>query len=148
MPFKLKKVISGGQTGADRAGLECARDLGLETGGWAPRGFRTENGPDPSLKDFGLVETASDDYPTRTRYNVRDSDATIWFGSKSPGYWCTKKAADKLGKPFIENPTNTQHIVIVDRCETINIAGNRLSTNPNAAKAVEWFFGLVQECII
>src|SRR4051812_15127400 len=99
--MKLKKVISGGQTGADRAALECAKALGLETGGHAPRGFRTEKGNDPSLKEFGLAETASDDYPTRTRLNVQNADATVWFGSTgSQGYYCTWREATALKKPF------------------------------------------------
>ena len=54
--FPLSKIISGGQTGADRAGLEVAKRLGYETGGTVPRGYKTSTGPDPTLKEFGVVE--------------------------------------------------------------------------------------------
>ena len=56
-PSLIKKLISGGQTGADRAGLEAAESLGIETGGWAARGFQTTGGKDVSLKNrFHLKE--------------------------------------------------------------------------------------------
>ena len=77
----LKKIISGGQTGADQGGLEAAEKLSLSTGGKMPRGFKTEDGPDPKLASrFGLGELASAEYPPRTRYNVVDSDGTVIFG--------------------------------------------------------------------
>lgn len=71
------KIISGGQTGADMGGLLAGRDLGYETGGTAPKGWRTELGANPALKDFGLVEHARADYPPRTIANIQDSDATV-----------------------------------------------------------------------
>lgn len=138
IPMKLRQVISGGQTGADRAGLECARDLGLETGGTAPKGYRTENGPDVSLRDFGLVESHSASYPDRTRANVRNSDATIWFGTvDSPGYWCTKHAADYYTKRFWVNPTSVQMKAAIAEYEVVNVAGNRLSKNPGVVNLVK-----------
>jgi len=131
--MKLKKIISGGQTGADRTGLECAKELGLETGGMAPKLYRTETGPDPTLAEYGLIESPNHTYPPRTRWNVQHSDATLWFGNLgSPGYWCTRKAAEQYHKEFIENPES----IPTDRFETINIAGNRLSTNPSIVELV------------
>lgn len=139
--MKLRMVLSGGQTGADRTGLECARELSLETGGWAPRGYRTENGPDPTLKDFHLNETASDDYPTRTKRNVNDSEATVWFGNvDSPGYWATKNAAKFYAKAFFENPTPAAFKLLADLYEVLNIAGNRASTNPEVVRLVKEAF--------
>lgn len=139
--MKLKKVNSGGQTGADRTGLECAAALGLKTGGVAPKGYRTENGPDPSLKDFGLIESRSENYSVRTRENVRDAQATIWFGrTDTPGYYCTKNAANSMDRPFFINPGELQLEFIAATYETINIAGNRRSKNPGVVVMVQSAF--------
>ena len=94
-------MVSGGQTGADRAGLEAARSLGIQTGGWAPPGYQTSAGKDLSLASFGLKELPSLGmkqfllhsrtpglpsrqsiaalYVQRSIKNVDDSDATIAF---------------------------------------------------------------------
>jgi len=141
--MKLSKVISGGQSGADRAGLECAKSLGLMTGGTAPKGYRTEKGPDPSLKEFGLDESIDSSYVPRTRANVRNSDATLWFGNtNSPGYYCTLKATKDWGKPFIVNPTDLRDIA--ENYTTINIAGNRASTNPSVIELVQKAFSTLE----
>ena len=133
--MKLRQIISGGQTGADRTGLECAKEIGLETGGTAPLGYRTEIGCDPSLKDFGLVVDNNWSYVPRTIQNVRDGDITLWFGNiGSPGYRCTKRACKDYGKDMIENPTDL--IVIAETFEVINVAGNRKSTNPGVCDLV------------
>jgi hypothetical protein len=77
---RIQKVISGGQTGADRAGLEAARKLGIVTGGIAPKGFLTEKGKDITLGTvFGLMEDQSTDYVKRSKLNVDHSDGTIAF---------------------------------------------------------------------
>ncbi len=83
----LRKIISGAQTGADRAGLDAAVELGLETGGWIPHGGRIDEGNHPELIPlYGLKETFGPDYPTRTLNNVLDSDGTVLFGNmNSPG---------------------------------------------------------------
>lgn len=73
----IGKIISGGQTGVDQAALRAAKACGIPTGGWAPKGFRTEAGPAPWLADFGLREHASADYPVRTRANCRDAGLTL-----------------------------------------------------------------------
>src|SRR5262249_61482425 len=70
-------VISGGQTGVDQAALRAAKVCGIPTGGWAPKGWRTEDGPAPWLADLGLQEHASADYPDRTRANVGDAGLTL-----------------------------------------------------------------------
>ena len=69
------KIISGGQTGADRAALDAAIELGLPHGGWLPRGRKTESGPLP-LK-YNLRELDSDRYRDRTEQNIIDSDGTL-----------------------------------------------------------------------
>lgn len=80
----LVKIISGGQTGADSAGLEAAKHLGLKTGGFAPHGYMTEDGPNPKLgTEYGLEEmpktTYYQMYPERSRKNVDESDGTVAF---------------------------------------------------------------------
>ena len=69
------RIVSGGQTGVDRAALDAALELGIAHGGWCPRGRLAEDGP---IADrYGLRETASSDYAVRTEQNVVDSDATL-----------------------------------------------------------------------
>jgi hypothetical protein len=135
---KLRKVISGGQTGADHTALLCAQALGLETGGTCPKGCWTEDGPNRSLVTaFGLVESDSADYPPRTRANVRDSDATVWFGrTSSAGYRCTAKACKAYGKQIVRNPDDDGFRALADAVETLNVAGNRESTNPSVVLRV------------
>ena len=72
----LKKIVSGGQTGADRAALDIGMECGLEIVGWIPKGRLAEDGPIP-LHYEELVETESSDPSRRTSLNVRDSDATL-----------------------------------------------------------------------
>lgn len=140
--MKLHKIISGGQSGADRTGLECARMLGLVTGGTAPKGYKVDGGFDPSLKDFGLIEHPSSDYPPRTRENVKNADVTVWFGfTTSAGYHCTKKACLELGKPLILNPHANTMKIIADTYEMVNVAGNRARINPKVVQQVKDAFG-------
>lgn len=70
-------IVSGGQTGADRAALDWAIDHGVPHGGWCPQGRKAEDGPISSK--YNLRETRSKTYLQRTRWNVRDSDATAIF---------------------------------------------------------------------
>lgn len=105
MPFTgLYKVISGGQTGADQAGLYCALYAGLDTGGHISRGYRTVLGNEPVLKEiFGLVETTSRDYPPRTKQNATNSDGTIRLASNfnTPGEVLTLRYVKAAGKPCL-----------------------------------------------
>ncbi len=71
----LQKIISGGQTGADQGALDAAISLGVDHGGWLPKGRKTENGP-LSL-NYNLKEMNSANYAARTRQNVLDSDGTL-----------------------------------------------------------------------
>jgi len=97
----VRKIISGGQTGADQGGLEAGRELGLETGGTAPLGWTTEVGPQVKLlKSFGLVEAGIKGYPFRTKMNVLNSDGTIIFGNvEEPGSKLTASLCLKHAKP-------------------------------------------------
>ena len=96
------KIVSGGQTGVDRAALDAARTLGLEYGGYVPRGRRAEDGP---LGDeyAGMIETATSGYPTRTRRNVAESDATLILtrGAPDRGTLLTLRTAEAKAKPVL-----------------------------------------------
>jgi hypothetical protein len=83
----VERVVSGGQTGADQGGLEAAARLGVRTGSYMPKGWRTEDGPRPDLAArFGLVEATTAEYPDRTERNVPLADATVVFAAGvSPG---------------------------------------------------------------
>ncbi len=139
----ITKIISGAQTGADQAGLEAGKILKLETGGIAPKGFKTETGFNPALKElYGITESGSPNYRTRTIENVKNSSATIWFGNESsPGGKLTINSCKQFGKPYIINPTkesflrwiNWNNIVI------LNVSGNRESTNPGIFEKVKNF---------
>ena len=144
----LKKVISGGQTGADQGGLIAADDFGLETGGWIPAGFLTENGSEASLgEDFGLVETESAKYPPRTHRNVHDSTGTIRFASNfaSRGEICTLNAIKDHNRPYLDIDVDIDGFPIwqttvpikkvadwieENKIEVLNVAGNRESKCP------------------
>jgi len=132
----IKKIISGGQTGADAAGLVAGRELGLETGGTAPPGFMTDDGPRPNiLKHYGLVEGERDTsiYRLRTIKNVKESDGTVIFGNAdSPGCRLTINTCKRLKKRYIVNPDASvlRYWVKKRNIETLNVAGNRERTNP------------------
>ena len=137
------KIISGVQTGVDTIGLEIAKELGYQTGGTAPRGFLQEGTKDPSLASkYGVSEISLEDqadyakrtgkkdpYTARTEQNVKNSDGTAYFFTPGDtmGRDATKREANKLGKPFIENPTAEQlrNFLLQNNIKTLNVAGNR-----------------------
>lgn len=127
--MQLKRVISGGQTGVDQIGIKVARRLGIPTGGTAPKGWRTEDGPRPSLAEFGLVESFSPDYATRTAENAYDSDGTVIFADDldTPGTKCTIKALKRHYKPYVVNPNVEQLVEFLNKhkISILNVAGNR-----------------------
>lgn len=125
------KIISGGQTGADRAALEAARDAGVLTGGYAPKNYLTEDGSDYTLKEFGLIDSCLD-YVGRTELNVQHSDITIWFGMEDTrGFFATKRACKKHGKEFYDVTDLKPESIfnIIKNFNIINVAGNRASMN-------------------
>jgi hypothetical protein len=163
--YKIKKVISGFQTGADAGGLIAAYDMFIETGGAMPKGFITENGPAPEdlVRKYRLTETASTDYKVRTRKNVVDSDATLIFGDLTGGTkltmtYCmaerrpcfainaTKEMPrayrfltylGNLTHPLLQ-PADKQRIISNDGF-ILNIAGNRESKTPGISDFVYEF---------
>ena len=97
----LRRLVSGGQTGVDRAALDVAIELGLPCGGWCPRGRRAEDGPIPEI--YPLRETPSASYPERTAWNVRDSDGTLVLARGRPrgGSALTVALARRAAKPVL-----------------------------------------------
>lgn len=97
------RIISGGQSGVDRAALDAALALGVPCGGWCPGGRRAEDGP--IADKYPLIETASTDYAERTLANVRDSEATLIvslgpYQQLSPGTGLTAELAVELDRPL------------------------------------------------
>lgn len=141
--WPLMKVISGGQTGADQAGLRAAKALGYMTGGWVPRGWRTDDGPAPWLgTEYGCCTDESNSYRPRTRRNVYHSTGTILFGhAASPGSALTCAFCQQYGKPLALadgwDATAIRAWVIRHQIETLNVAGNRERTNQGIGARVE-----------
>ena len=99
--MKVTRIISGGQTGADRGGLDAAIDLGIPHGGWCPKGRRAEDGSIPMKYD--LQETDSTEYLERTERNVLASQGTAVFtiGTPTAGSALTIQYAERHRKPFL-----------------------------------------------
>ena len=159
----LKKIISGGQTGADRGGLRAGRELGLKTGGWAPKGWKTEKGTAPWLETkYDMQECQKDGYPARTALNIKESDGTVIFGSIEPqhtGSRLTWNRCGKLHKPcchfdvikgsvhMVQAPKFFLDWIKQNKIKVLNVAGNRESTNPKITDAVKDFLvRTLKEC--
>jgi hypothetical protein len=146
----VERVISGGQTGVDLAALRAARAAGIATGGTAPKGWATEAGPDPGLADFGLVECGSPGYALRTIRNARESDGTLWIGDPdSPGGRLTIATVGVAGLPLMivregsTTPADVHRWIEAEGIRTLNIAGNRESTEPRIGAGAEEFLATV-----
>lgn len=133
------KIISGGQIGADIAGLRAAQEIGFETGGWMPKNFTTLDGPHPEYAEmYGLIETADGGYPIRTRLNVKAADVTLRFAYNfmTHGEKLTARCIRELKRPHLDILVNLETSecypassyvtdwVVVYMPKIINIAGN------------------------
>lgn len=97
----IARLVSGGQSGVDRAALDAALELGIPCGGWCPKGRKAEDG---KIDDrYPLVETPSAGYSQRTRWNIRDSDGTLilTWGEPTGGTLLTVNACRSTGKPHL-----------------------------------------------
>lgn len=153
----IVKIISGGQTGADQAGLKAAKHLVIITGGCAPRDYRTDTGNNPGLlKDtYKLAEHSSYDYPPRTRLNIEEADGTIIFAfnTRSPGTRLTIKICYNLAKPCylvdLNIPVNIKLIINWLKkhdIEVLNVAGNRERSHPGIHdETLNYMFELLSE---
>ncbi len=133
----VRRIVSGGQTGVDRGGLEAAIALGIEHGGWCPRGRIAEDGSIPP--DYRLIESASSDYWVRTEQNVVDSDGTIllYRDTLSGGTKFTQKMAKKHSRPYCLvnlnsdwEPRPIRQWLNEHQISVLNVAGPRESSQP------------------
>ena len=140
------EIRSGFQTGADIGGILAAKICSVNTGGWIPKGFRTENGNFPELAKFGAKETESYSYVPRTHANARDSDATIRFARffDSRGEKCTLAGIKKHNKPYIDvdfdNPLPVEDVINwinENNIKILNVAGNSESKAPGIQEFVK-----------
>jgi hypothetical protein len=144
----VARVVSGGQTGADRAALDWARAHGVDRGGWCPRGGLAEDLPEPPgvrADHPELRETPGASYGQRTEWNVRDSDATLVLvlpgASPSGGTALTLAHAARLGRPHLlartDDPAAVRSwLTTLPEGSTLNVAGPRESTSPGMHAAV------------
>ena len=136
----VQKIVSGGQTGADRAALDFAIANGIPHGGWCPAGRVAEDG---SIDwRYRLKETPSQSYVQRTEWNVRDSDGTVVFSIASElvgGSRLTCEFASRYNKPCVHisqtgdgdaAPNKLRDFVQKHGIKILNIAGPRSSTEP------------------
>lgn len=145
-------IISGGQTGADRAALDFAIEYGIPHGGWCPRWRLAEDGAISSR--YALCETPSRRYAQRTEWNIRDSDATVAFtlaAELKGGTLLTIELAKRLKKPVLHLTRETlaiqfseedlissaaellQAFIAEHRVDILNVAGPRASQEPQVA---------------
>ena len=150
------KVVSGGQTGVDRAALDAAIAVGLEVGGWCPAGRVAEDGP--LDRSYALTETPSADPAQRTEWNVRDSDATLVIvrgEALRGGTKLTVEIARRQSKPFVMLYLSHEHVeerainwIRGRGVSTLNIAGPRESEEPGIyelARAI--LIRILSECV-
>ena len=121
----------------DRAALDAALALGLPCGGWCPRRRKAQDGPIDER--YPLRETPSGQYPQRTEWNVRDSDATLVLTRGRPrgGTALTVTLARRLGRPCLvldlaahPDPGEVQRWTEAEGLSTLNVAGPRESQHP------------------
>jgi len=132
-------IVTGGQTGVDRASLDTALSLFLPVRGWCPKGQLAEDGRIPGI--YPMQETTSAEVAVRTEWNVRDSDGTLIlaFGELSGGTLLTRQLAQKYQRPFMTIDAltfNKTDVTLFNRwmnanqIRILNIAGPRESANP------------------
>lgn len=143
----IKKIISGGQTGADQAALDIALKFNIDHGGWIPKGRLTEKGPLPLQYELLEMDTAS--YAGRTKKNIQESDGTLLIskGRLSGGSLLTKNLAGELEKPFchidlvrieeFEAALIINSFLLENKIEILNVAGPRLSHCPGIYEDVK-----------
>lgn len=150
----IEKIISGGQTGADRAALDVAIKLGIPHGGWIPKGRITEEGPLPER--YRMQEMPTESYSDRTEKNVIDSDGTLIVcrGQPTGGSDYTREMALKHKKQLLHvdlNQTSSfdaasliSSWIKLYQIKTLNVAGPSASKDPNVYvdvfRILEWAF--------
>jgi hypothetical protein len=137
-------VVSGGQTGVDRAALDAAMELGIPVAGWCPKDRWAEDGPIPSR--YPLRPTDDPDPATRTRLNVEDSDGTLVLmplGVTSPGTNLTIEVAREHARPHLTLDLDARNVSEIRRwmddngIRRLNVAGPRESESPGVYRAAQ-----------
>jgi hypothetical protein len=153
MKNKELRIVSGGQSGVDRAALDVALHLGIPCGGWCPKGRLAEDGPIP--EEYPMEETPLASYEQRTLWNVRDSDATVILAPSVPlsgGTHYTQTVAEGLHKPclVIVLDADTSLVVTTDWLRrhhvcVLNVAGPRESGSPGIhERAASFLTGMLR----
>ncbi|MGH8613381.1 MAG: putative molybdenum carrier protein [Gammaproteobacteria bacterium] len=150
----IERVLSGGQTGVDRAALDAARTVKIEIGGWCPRERRAEDGA--ISQQYPLRETPSAGYAERTEWNVRDADGTLILNREAleGGTALTVRVASRWGKPCLiidlGNPPSTKVVMdwfAEEGIRVLNVAGPRETQRPGiytqASEFLHAVFGVV-----
>lgn len=142
----LEKIVTGGQTGVDRAALDVALQLGFPAGGWCPQGRKAEDG---RIADcYPLTETPSRPYRQRTEWNVKDSDGTLILatGELTGGTLLTVRFAEEWKKPLVRvdfaDPPGIDSLreqLAANAIRVLNIAGPRESTEPGVYRKARQF---------
>lgn len=144
----LDKITSGGETGAEQAAWRVAKTFDVPTGGWMRTGCLTEYGPRPEFVErFGAAETPGDGNPEPSEGNVRDSDATLWFGeTTTAAAQATVAVCRRLGKPCMLiyplasfEPWHVVAWIAANRVKVLNVAGNCEREEPGIGGRVETF---------
>jgi len=151
----LHQVHSGAQVGADHAVLVAAALAGYQTGGVAPKDYKTEWGPFPAMAEFGVQSCDSTDYAVRTRVNIERTDATLVLSANrnSPGTKMTIRLCHELQKPcLLVNPFDEDQkrsafdFLMEHRPKILNGAGNRESVAPGIfGQTVKFMFPLLRD---
>ncbi len=134
--FVPQKIISGGQTGVDRAGLDVAIAMGIEHGGWCPKDRMSEDGTIPSR--YELIEIRERDYRVRTEKNVVESDATLILieSQLRSGTALTRRFCIEHDVIFLvvnitrETPDRIAEWLSETKPLILNVAGPRESSHP------------------
>lgn len=141
--IRLRRIISGGQTGVDRGALEAAEHLGLERGGYAPAGWLSEDGTIPEQYRLGMIELKNGSYPQRTRENLLEAGGTLILVRRMPlngGTAQTRHLCKHHQRPF-----SVRLVDDLAACKftgwwlgsvhTLNVAGPRESKEPGIQAA-------------
>ena len=146
MAYRFQQIVSGGQTGVDRAALDVAIHLQIPHGGWCPRGRLAEDGP--IAANYQLRETAESEYAVRTERNVIDSQATLvlHYHDLSGGTKLTVQLADRYRRPRmlidLSDPADPDLVIdwlIGNQVAVLNVAGPRESSVRGIGRLAEEF---------
>ena len=151
----IERIVAGGQTGVDRAGLDAGLAAGIPIGGWCPLGRRAEDGTIPER--YRLDETPNPDYRERTEWNVRDSDGTLILARGrrlTGGTALTEQLAERYGRPLLVVDLRTEQgpgpvIAWLEEngIATLNVAGPRESQQPGIHDLAQAFMARLIESL-